>query len=150
MFSESADISYNAIASTCTQSRRLLHVFWQWIPVGWVWRRGEGSVTTTLFYSNSSSCFSHRCGRRMMRLRQQQQPQQQHRHQQLEMPAGNSPKRRRPGDDHAVSDHTVFLYACTFLQVDNAGKTHACGGEGEWIGDRWVCSAGHTCLPFVL
>ena len=43
-----------------------------------------------------------------------------------------------------------FLYTCTFLQVDNAGKTHACGGEGEWIGDRWVCSAGHTCLPFVL
>ena len=36
VFSESADISSNAIASTCTQSRMLLHVFWEWIPVGWV------------------------------------------------------------------------------------------------------------------
>ena len=35
--SESVDISSNALASIRTQSRGLLHVFWEWIPVGWVW-----------------------------------------------------------------------------------------------------------------
>ena len=45
VFSESADISSNAIASTCTQSRRLLHVFWRWIPVGWVWSSPPPEIT---------------------------------------------------------------------------------------------------------
>ena len=45
VFSESADISSNAIASTCTQSRMLLHVFWEWIPVGWVWSSPPLEIT---------------------------------------------------------------------------------------------------------